>query len=81
MSNPRSFRQVQRRITPRRRLSRDELRRFCDFLQRRTGMMFGESKRYYIDRRVAERMAAIGDAVLCRLFPAGCNRTEAKSSS
>ncbi len=41
-------------------LTADELRRFCDFLYRRTGMLFGENKRYYIDRRVADRMAAVG---------------------
>jgi chemotaxis protein methyltransferase CheR len=42
-------------------LSEDELLRFCEFLYRRSGMTFGESKRYYIDRRVAERMAATGE--------------------
>jgi chemotaxis protein methyltransferase CheR len=50
-------------------LSRDELQRFCDFLQRRTGMLFGESKRYYIDRRVAERIAAIGARSFAEYFP------------
>lgn len=39
-------------------LSPSELTRLCDFLYRRTGMLFGESKRYYIDRRVAERIGA-----------------------
>jgi chemotaxis protein methyltransferase CheR len=34
-----------------------DLTALCNFLYRRTGMQFGESKRYYIDRRVAERMA------------------------
>ncbi len=46
-------------------LSADDLERFVDFLYRRTGMLFGESKRYYIDRRVAERQAATGQ----RSFP------------
>ncbi len=41
-------------------LSADELQRFCDLLKRRTGMQFGESKRYYVDRRVAERIAMTG---------------------
>ncbi|WP_134499802.1 CheR family methyltransferase [Microvirga pakistanensis] len=41
-------------------LGADEIRRLCEFLYRRTGMIFGESKRYYIERRVAERMAASG---------------------
>ncbi|MEJ0093867.1 MAG: protein-glutamate O-methyltransferase CheR [Methylocella sp.] len=37
-------------------LSATDLERLCDFLYRRTGMLFGESKRYYIARRLAERM-------------------------
>jgi len=43
-------------------LSPEDFSRFCEFLYRRTGMTFGESKRYYVVRRVAERMAATGDA-------------------
>ncbi len=43
-------------------LSPEELERFCEYLYRRTGMTFGESKRYYVDRRVAERMRAVGDS-------------------
>ena len=39
-------------------LAPGDLVRLCEFLYRRTGMLFGESKRYYIDRRVAERIAA-----------------------
>ncbi len=42
-------------------LTPEELQRFCEYIYRRTGMTFGESKRYYIDRRVAERMRAVGD--------------------
>ncbi len=41
-------------------LSTEDLQRFVDFLYRHTGMQFGESKRYYIDRRVAERQKATG---------------------
>jgi chemotaxis protein methyltransferase CheR len=39
-------------------LTEDELRRLCEFLYRRTGMIFTEAKRYYVERRVVERMAA-----------------------
>ncbi|MEA2903326.1 MAG: chemotaxis protein methyltransferase CheR [Alphaproteobacteria bacterium] len=39
-------------------VTQEEVRRFCDFLYRRTGMSFSDSKRYYIDRRLAERIAA-----------------------
>jgi chemotaxis protein methyltransferase CheR len=51
----------------------DEIRRLCAFLYQRTGMIFGESKRYYIERRIAERMAATGT----RSFPAYFSRIEA----
>jgi chemotaxis protein methyltransferase CheR len=39
-------------------VTREEVERFCEFLYRRTGMSFTERK--YIDRRLAERMAATG---------------------
>jgi chemotaxis protein methyltransferase CheR len=38
----------------------DDVHRLCDFLYRKTGMMFAQEKRYYIDRRLAERMTATG---------------------
>jgi chemotaxis protein methyltransferase CheR len=38
----------------------DEFRRLCEYLYRRTGMMFDEAKRYYVERRIWERMAATG---------------------
>ena len=40
----------------------DEVQRFCEFLYRRTGMSFAEGKRYYIDRRLEERIAATGSS-------------------
>ena len=43
-------------------LTGEELQRLCDFLYRRTGMSYGESKRYYIERRVAQRIAMSGAA-------------------
>jgi chemotaxis protein methyltransferase CheR len=36
----------------------DEVRRLCDFLYRQTGILLADSKRYFIDRRLAERIAA-----------------------
>jgi chemotaxis protein methyltransferase CheR len=39
-------------------LTEEEFRRFCEFLYRRTGMVFTEAKRYYVERRVVERMIA-----------------------
>lgn len=41
-------------------LTGDEIRRLGAFLHHRTGMVFGETKRYYIERRIADRMAATG---------------------
>ena len=40
----------------------EDIRRLCEFLYRRTGMLFAEDKRYFIDRRLAERIAATGAA-------------------
>ncbi|GJE42633.1 CheR family methyltransferase [Methylobacterium soli] len=34
--------------------------RFCEFLYRRTGILFTPTKRYFVDRRLAERMYATG---------------------
>jgi len=39
-------------------VTEEELRRLCEFLYRRTGMIFGENKRYYIERRIQSRMDA-----------------------
>jgi len=38
----------------------DEFRKLCEYLYRRTGMIFTEAKRYYVERRVWERMGATG---------------------
>ena len=40
--------------------SEDEFRRLCEFLYRRSGMVFTEAKRYYVVRRLADRMKATG---------------------
>lgn len=42
--------------------SQDDVRRLCEFLYRRTGMSFDDDKRYYIDRRLAERIEATGSS-------------------
>jgi chemotaxis protein methyltransferase CheR len=39
------------------RVTQEEVQRFCEFIYRRTGMSFAEDKRYFIDRRLAERIA------------------------
>jgi len=40
----------------------------CEFLYRRTGMVFTEAKRYYVERRVVERMTATGSASFADYF-------------
>ena len=40
----------------------EEVQRFCEFLYRRTGMSFTQGKRYFIDRRLEDRIAATGSS-------------------
>jgi chemotaxis protein methyltransferase CheR len=42
------------------RISSEDVERFCDFLYRRTGMSFSGDKRYFIDRRLEDRITATG---------------------
>jgi chemotaxis protein methyltransferase CheR len=44
------------------RISPEDVQRFCEFLYRRTGMSFSEGKRYFIDRRLEDRIAATGSS-------------------
>ncbi len=37
-------------------VTEEELRKVSDFLYRRTGMLFTETKRYYVQRRISDRM-------------------------
>ncbi|NKE47755.1 protein-glutamate O-methyltransferase CheR [Roseomonas frigidaquae] len=56
-------------------LSAAELQRLSAFLYRQTGMLFGETKRYYIERRLADRYAATGISDFATYF--GRLRTDA----
>jgi len=49
-------------------VSAEDFRRLCEFLYRGTGMVFTESKRYYVERRVHERMAATGSLTFNSYF-------------
>ena len=49
-------------------ITEDEFSRLCDFLYRRTGMVFGETKRYYVERRARDRMAATGATSFASYF-------------
>ena len=41
-------------------ISAEQLNRICQILYLRTGMIFSEQKRYYIERRIADRMQILG---------------------
>jgi chemotaxis protein methyltransferase CheR len=49
-------------------LSEEEFRRLSEFLYRRTGMVFTEAKRFYVERRVVERMTATGSGSFASYF-------------
>jgi chemotaxis protein methyltransferase CheR len=46
----------------------EEFRRLCDFLYRRTGMIFTEAKRYYVERRIQDRMSSTGATSFASYF-------------
>jgi chemotaxis protein methyltransferase CheR len=43
-------------------VTEEDFLRLAEFLYRRTGMVFNEGKRYYVERRIADRMAATSSA-------------------
>jgi chemotaxis protein methyltransferase CheR len=49
-------------------MSAAEYRRFCDFLYRRTGMAFDESRRYFVERRFVDRAVATGAGSFASYF-------------
>lgn len=49
-------------------VTQEEFARLSDFLYRRTGMVFNEAKRYYVQRRVTDRMEATGAATFASYF-------------
>jgi chemotaxis protein methyltransferase CheR len=49
-------------------ITHEEYRRLCDYLYRRTGMIFNDSRRYFVDRRIADRMAATGAGSFASYF-------------
>jgi chemotaxis protein methyltransferase CheR len=49
-------------------ITEEEFKRLGEFLYRRTGMVFGQAKRFYTERRVADRMAATGSATFASYF-------------
>ncbi|MFT4510467.1 CheR family methyltransferase [Caballeronia sp. 15711] len=49
-------------------ITEEEFRRLCEFIYRRTGMVFTEAKRYYIERRLVERMSIAGSVSFASYF-------------
>jgi chemotaxis protein methyltransferase CheR len=49
-------------------LTEQEFRRLCEYLYRRSGIIFTEAKRYYVERRVKERMSATGSQSFTSYF-------------
>ncbi len=49
-------------------LTEEEFARLSDFLYRRTGMVFGEAKRYYVQRRIDDRMSETGAGSFASYF-------------
>lgn len=45
-------------VTPRIKIEDSDYDRFCDFFYRKTGIMFQPSKRYFVDKRLIERIEA-----------------------
>lgn len=49
-------------------VTEEEFRKVSDFLYRRTGMLFTETKRYYVQRRIADRMTFLKIASFTTYF-------------
>jgi chemotaxis protein methyltransferase CheR len=49
-------------------VSGEEFRQLSEFLYRQTGMLFGESKRYYVERRISDRMTALNVSFFALYF-------------
>ena len=49
-------------------LAASDLQRLCDLLYDRTGLLYGERKRYFIERRVVDRMYAAGTDLFADYF-------------
>jgi chemotaxis protein methyltransferase CheR len=49
-------------------VTEEDFRKLAEFLYRRTGMVFNESKRYYVERRLSERIAATSSTSFAEYF-------------
>jgi chemotaxis protein methyltransferase CheR len=49
-------------------ITEEEFRRLADFLYRRTGMVFTETKRYFVERRISDRIIATSSQSFSNYF-------------
>jgi chemotaxis protein methyltransferase CheR len=49
-------------------VTEEDFRKLAEFLYRRTGMFFTENKRYYVERRISERIAATSSIAFADYF-------------
>ena len=52
-------------------LSDEDFRKFQEFFYRKTGIQFDSSKRYFVDKRLLERIAATNSPTLCPIMASG----------
>lgn len=50
------------------KLSDAEYDQFCEFFYRRTGIRFGPQKRYFVDKRIANKARDVGDSDFAQYF-------------
>lgn len=55
-------------VTDPAQFTEDDFKRLAEFLYRRTGMVFTEAKRYYVERRIADRMNASSTNTFAEYF-------------
>jgi chemotaxis protein methyltransferase CheR len=59
-------------------ITESEYRKFCEFFYRRTGISFGENKRYYVDKRLIDRIERTKSVSFDRYFD-GLRRHDANA--
>jgi chemotaxis protein methyltransferase CheR len=57
-------------------VSDDDFLRFREFFYRKTGIMFADNKRYFVDKRIQDRMISAGFSTFRPYFDMVCFRTD-----
>jgi len=57
-------------------VSDDDFLRFREFFYRKTGIMFANNKRYFVDKRIQERMISAGFSAFRPYFEMVCFRAD-----